>query len=367
MIRYTIKPSKAVVSVSLHQNSLNANDSRFPNIDHYNDDSATSVTKSSQRYQSNQRKTTIKNNDNNNDRNPKIKNKKKGLKFIPNKPFHLTNVFRHCITKLLSSSSSFTGITTDAFLLSAYSNRSEFIMNLPTDEQMALRSLQYYDDIITRPADKNVGIVVMQSSVYESKVLQQLNDREYYESLSYNPTNQTKQRIIFEVNQLFKKKLINFSTLKFIEPKNLSCGTFYILPKIHKKHCPERPIISGIDHLTSNISDYLERLLIPYVSLLQEYAMNDYPVQNYIVLKDTNHLLKEIELVDKKILNRNLNVQHLYMVTGDITSLYTNIPQDDGIQALSNFITNFGFLLDFPLSTSASSLLLDPILKNNFS
>ncbi|CAF1550257.1 unnamed protein product [Didymodactylos carnosus] len=131
-------------------------------------------------------------------------------------------------------------ISTDAFVLSAYSNRSEFIMNLPTDEQTALRSLQHRDDIIIRPADKN---------------------------------------------------LINFSTLKFIEPKKSSCGTFYILPKIHKKHCPGQPVISGKDHLTSNISDYLERLLTAYVPLLREIAMNDYQVQNFIVLKGTNHSL----------------------------------------------------------------------------
>ncbi|CAF1192110.1 unnamed protein product, partial [Didymodactylos carnosus] len=103
----------------------------------------------------------------------------KGLKFIPNKPFHLTNKFRQCTMKMLSSSLLSNKVNVDEFMLSAFSNRKDFVSNLAKNEQMALYLLRHQDDIIIRPANKNVCIVVLESSIYESKVLQQLNDRNF--------------------------------------------------------------------------------------------------------------------------------------------------------------------------------------------
>ncbi|CAF1660070.1 unnamed protein product, partial [Didymodactylos carnosus] len=104
----------------------------------------------------------------------------KGLKFILNKPFHLNDQLRLCIQKFLSSSKSLKHIKTDELLLSIFSNRRDFTQNVSKEEQLALIHLQNRTDIIIRPADKNVGIVVLESNVYESKVLQQLQDTELF-------------------------------------------------------------------------------------------------------------------------------------------------------------------------------------------
>ncbi|CAF1345754.1 unnamed protein product, partial [Didymodactylos carnosus] len=186
----------------------------------------------------------------------------KGLKFIPNRPFHITDYFRQRVNKMLSLPH-YNHINIDRFLLSAYSHRTSFIPNLARDEQLALQLLKSRDDIIIRPADKNVGIVVLESKVYESKILEQLNDRKFYEKLDYNPTHQTFQRIKLDLELLFRNKSITFNTLKRITPKKSTCGAFYILPKVHKLKCPGRPIVSGIEHLTADISKYLERQLTP--------------------------------------------------------------------------------------------------------
>jgi len=289
----------------------------------------------------------------------------KGLKFIPNKPFHLTDQLRLYVQRFLSSSKLFKNIKADEILLSLFSNRKPFQQNLTKDEENALIHLRKRTDIIIRPADKNVGIVVIESKVYESKVLQQLNDTEFYEKFNYNPNVQIYWRIKFELEQLFQNNELSFRILKTLQPTKPSCATFYILPKLHKKMCPGRPIISGVQHVTSGISKYIERQLTPFVSQLQRIALEDYNIDNYIVLKDTNHLLIEIEKLNKQINDQNLNVKNITLITGDITSLYTNIDQNDGLETLLNFISCHSHLTDFSLSLNCFGKLLELVLKNN--
>ncbi|CAF0918382.1 unnamed protein product [Didymodactylos carnosus] len=117
-------------------------------------------------------------------------------------------------------------VNINKFLISLFANRKLFIPNLTTDEQQALHSLIQRQDIVIRPTDKNTGIAVFDSNVYGSKVLQQLLDEEFYKQLHYNPTRQTFQRIKLELNKLFQSKNINFQTLKYIEPKQSTCGSF---------------------------------------------------------------------------------------------------------------------------------------------
>ncbi|CAF4563708.1 unnamed protein product [Rotaria sp. Silwood2] len=223
----------------------------------------------------------------------------KGLKFIPNKPFHLNDCLRLCLQEFLSSSKLFNQIKIDELLVSIFSNRKEFKKNLSEEEQSALIHLQTRTDIIIRPADKNVGIVILESNVYESKVLQQLQDTEFYNKLNYIPNTQIFKGIKFELNQLFNNKQIPYYILKLLLPIKPTCATFYILPKLHKIKCPGRPIVSGIQHVTSNISKYLERHLTPFISHLHQIAIDEYQIDNYIGLKDTNHLLIEIENINE--------------------------------------------------------------------
>ncbi|CAF1525550.1 unnamed protein product, partial [Didymodactylos carnosus] len=118
----------------------------------------------------------------------------------------------------------------------------DFTQNLSKKQQLALIHLQNRTDIIIRPADKNVGIVVLESNIYESKVLQQLQDTEFYNKLNYNPNAQIFKPIKFQLYQIFNKKEISLYILKSLLPLKSACASLYILPKLHKKKCPGRPI-----------------------------------------------------------------------------------------------------------------------------
>ncbi|CAF1492195.1 unnamed protein product, partial [Didymodactylos carnosus] len=289
----------------------------------------------------------------------------KGLKFIPNRPFHLTNELRLCVFKFLQSSKLFKNIKIDNFLRSLFANRHQYQQNLSIEEQIALIQLQKRTDIIVRPADKNVGICIIENQVYESKVLQQLNDTNYYEMYNYNPCTQLYWRIKFVLNELLENNDITRFEIVKLKPVRPSSAVFYILPKLHKKSCPGRPIVSGCQHMTSNISKYLEQQLTPFIPLLQDIALEDYNIDNYIILKDTNHLLIEIDKLNHQINDQKLCVKYITLVSGDISALYTNIDQKDGSSELNDFVSKNSYRTNFSLTMNCFNKLLDVVLTGN--
>ncbi|CAF4339843.1 unnamed protein product, partial [Didymodactylos carnosus] len=289
----------------------------------------------------------------------------KGLKFIPNRPFHLTNELRLCVQKFLQSSKLFKNIKIDNFLRSLFANRHQYQQNLSIEEQIALIQLQKRTDIIIRPADKNVGICIIENQVYESKVLQQLNDTNYYEMYNSNPCTQLYWRIKFVLNELLENNDITRFEIVKLKPVRPSSAVFYILPKLHKKSCPGRPIVSGCQHMTSNISKYLEQQLTPFIPLLQDIALEDYNIDNYIILKDTNHLLIEIDKLNHQINDQKLYVKYITLVSGDISALYTNIDQKDGLSELNDFVSNNSYRTNFSLTMNCFNKLLEVVLTGN--
>ena len=101
-------------------------------------------------------------------------------------------------------------------------------------------------------------------------------------------------------------------------PDNPKPGTFYTLPKIHKPNNPGRPIISGIRTLTENISGAIENIIKTMVKNTKSY------------IQDTTDFLSSINNIDNLPENTTL-------VTMEVVSLYSNIPQDEGLKALDRF------------------------------
>jgi hypothetical protein len=102
-------------------------------------------------------------------------------------------------------------------------------------------------------------------------------------------------------------------TMEYLTPEDPKPGRFYLLPKIHKENNPGRPIVSANGHPTEKISEFIDFHLRPFVENLPSH------------IKDTTDYLKKME---------NLAIpENTTLVTMDVTSLYTNIPHDDGIAA----------------------------------
>ena len=86
-------------------------------------------------------------------------------------------------------------------------------------------------------------------------------------------------------------------------------------PKIHKANNPGRPVVSACSCPTELISNYLDKVMTPVVKSLPSY------------IKDSNHALEIFR-------NFNFSGENKIIFTMDITSLYTVIPNNEGLQAL---------------------------------
>ena len=98
----------------------------------------------------------------------------------------------------------------------------------------------------------------------------------------------------------------------------------YLLPKVHKPGNPRRPIISGNGSPTEHISLFVDSFLNPLVPRISSY------------IHDTPDFLRRI-----------LDIQHQVPSTAiigtfDVSSLYTNIPHDEGIDACSKALAESG-------------------------
>lgn len=114
---------------------------------------------------------------------------------------------------------------------------------------------------------------------------------------------------------------------------------------LHKLNNPGRPIVSGINTVTEKISSLVDSLI------------KDIPPTFSSYIKDTNHFLKEIT---------QLHISAgSFLVTLDVTSLYTNIPHDEGILAVAEaYKEDFHkFGIDAPTLSILTKLVLE---LNNF-
>ena len=149
---------------------------------------------------------------------------------------------------------------------------------------------------------------------YLNEGYRQLNDPVFYREIQRNPTNKHTTEIQRFLQTLRQKKLLPDAHITFITPRNCRTPLFYLLPKIHKKNNPGRPIVSACDSPTEKMSMYLDSFLQPLAQKVDSY------------IKDTTHFLSNLSQLGQLDTNSLL-------VTIDVVSLYTNIPHRDGILA----------------------------------
>ena len=96
---------------------------------------------------------------------------------------------------------------------------------------------------------------------------------------------------------------------------NPRAGCFYLLPKIHKKGCPDRPVISGCGTSTEKISEFVDSNIKHLVPKIPSY------------LKDTKHFLQVLGEVGTL-------PEGAILVTADVVGLYPHIPHEEGLRIL---------------------------------
>ena len=130
-------------------------------------------------------------------------------------------------------------------------------------------------------------------------------------------------------------------------PKPAYTPLFYGLPKVHKPNIPLRPIVSACDSPTNQLSNCVTHFIQPLVEILPSY------------IRDSKHFLQLLESLPPL-------PENAILVTADVTSLYTNIPHEEGIESVLHYMKlHANTLPPGAPSPHTIGVLLETILKNN--
>jgi hypothetical protein len=207
------------------------------------------------------------------------------------------------------------------------------------DAIIGARSLGQRTDIIVKPADKNLGITVMDKEEYRTLILAHLDDHATYERLTHTdiqpwlfllyyrivtryiaPKNFNLKRILLErvpataLGREARPELM--SSIGYIVPY------FYGIPKVHKKPLALRPICSSHSFFSTPLAIWVNEHLLPIAKRLQTVCHSS---------ADVAHILSRIRLCSADIV----------FVTGDVVSLYPNIDIDHALTLVSLEINRF--------------------------
>ena len=214
--------------------------------------------------------------------------------------------------------------------------------NLSSAERNTIRDLKAQTKWIIKPADKGSGTVLWGRHLYIKEADRQLS-LAYYQKLECSKLTKTCKLIAKCLTDLNRKGLITSAEKKAMTQTNPREAEFYLLPKIHKSKTnpPGRPIMSGNGHPTEWISAWVDYKIQPLMLKLPTF------------LKDTTDLLQHFANIK---LTANTRIISL-----DVTSLYTNIPQRLGI----NSIRTVGAALDPDVDYTTVADLAQLVLENN--
>ena len=129
--------------------------------------------------------------------------------------------------------------------------------------------------------------------------------------------------IFKSLEKIRKRGDLSQDTLNYFLIKDPKFVRFYLLPKIHKRlyDVPGRPVISKCGFYNENISSFLDFHLQPLAQKVKSY------------IKDTNHFLKKIKGLGQL-------PGGTILCTIDVVGLYPNIPHNEGLAFLKDFLDN---------------------------
>ena len=191
--------------------------------------------------------------------------------------------------------------------------------NLSKSELGALEDLKSRDDIIITKADKGGAVVVQDVGDYIKEARRQLSDGTFYKKVKENPTNEHAALVENALDGLKHQGLLEAKIADQLKPVDPRTPKLYLLPKIHKPNNPGRPVVSSVGCHTERISAYVDHYLQPMNKQLPSYV------------QDTTDLIKKLESLPDDPRDETI------LVTMDVRSLYTNIPNNEGMEAIRSF------------------------------
>ena len=231
--------------------------------------------------------------------------------------------------------------------------KSKFVtnrkLNISQKERVALKNLSKNKDLIIKPADKGGAIVIQNTRDYVAEANRQLSVESTYKKLDSNPTIEYNLEVETQLETMVKNGDITEKVEKVLSTNKPKTPNIYFLPKIHKQTLPPpgRPIVSANSCPTEKISAFVDHFLNPLVKESKSY------------IKDTTDFINKIE-------NLSISAGSHIMGTLDVTALYTNIPNKEGIECIEEILKKERNSLEKPSNESLIRLLELVLRRNNF-
>jgi hypothetical protein len=194
-----------------------------------------------------------------------------------------------------------------------------------------LLRLKRNTDIIIKPSDKNLGLVILNRSTYKEMCLVHLSDTSTYQPITnhqteYKHTWAKLQRILTEAGKYYadtnRTKLTHTakSLCQLRNSGNLRPAQFYCLQKIHKQQhpIPGRPIASAPSTITYHTSIYLNNLLQPILASIPT------------ICKSSSDALRS--LTSQSFPPTSI------LFTADVKALYPSIPTALGLDSIKSIL-----------------------------
>lgn len=208
------------------------------------------------------------------------------------------------------------------FVLKKYSLLDGFYVlncvrdNLSPNLRNALGELRNLDDVVIKPADKGGAICLLKKSSYIREAQRQLSNTKYYIPIPNRLREDITHQLDITLNRLLSNKHISdrqYTYLSGLSLPKTQDRKFYLLPKIHKdintwpqNDMPEgRPIVADCETESRRATDYVT------------YHISELSRQHKSYIKNTQDFIQKIR---GQVIHPDM-----ILVTGDITSLYTNM------------------------------------------
>ncbi len=233
--------------------------------------------------------------------------------------------------------------------LSSIKCRSPQANNVTKEEKNAMTELISNRHITIKKADKGSATVIQNTRDYIRESEKLLNVPEHYRVDNICQTPHHNKVITDFLNRLYDAEDISSQTLDYLVNTKPRTSLLYTQPKIHKGVLPPpcRPIVSGNNSPSERISAFVDWFLKPIVPQIPSY------------IKDTTHFLQLIESLGEI-------PEDCLIATLDVSALYTNIPQSEGITACRLALDITRDNQSAPANSSIEHLLKLVLSTNNF-
>ena len=198
--------------------------------------------------------------------------------------------------------------------LSVVSDCNTKLSNLSKEEWIALINLKTRNGLFIKVADKGGATVVWRTDLYQQGAIRQLSDPTFCIKVNKDLTSANQKSVEDTIQEFITKQQLPITSQNLISTTP-STSCIYFKLKIHKPNNPGRPIVSRCSCPTELASSYLDKVMTPIVKSLLSY------------IKDSNHALGIFRTF-------NFSGENKIILTMDITSLLTVVPNNEGLQAI---------------------------------